>query len=121
MRMLRKIALIVLVASLFLIVALYFSTRITRSLGVPEWGSLDGPQPVWPAVLGFASMYAAAASAALLVVLSLVAAVRSLLDICCRQHPRGRRRRAREAIAARSTALKRANIISRHNNGSALA
>lgn len=61
--------------TLMLLVSGY--TEIGRSLG-QEWGSLDGPAPVWPAVLGFASMNLALLSGAVLAVLVSVAAGREL-------------------------------------------
>jgi len=44
-----------------------------------EWGSLDGPGPVWPAVLGFAALNVGALSGSVLAVLVLVFVGRELL------------------------------------------
>jgi len=61
----------------FGLVAVY--AAVGRSRG-EEWGSLNGPEPVWPAVLGFGSMWLMAISAAVLGLLVLVALVRELLS-----------------------------------------
>ncbi|MDY0912302.1 hypothetical protein [Rathayibacter festucae] len=62
------------IAALLLVIA-YVS--VGRSFG-QKWSSLDGPEPVWPAVVGFGSMNLAALSGATLAVLVLVFVGREL-------------------------------------------
>lgn len=75
----RAIFITVIVLGLNLTLTLLVSgyTEIGRSFG-QEWGSLDGPAPVWPAVLGFASMNLALLSGVVLPVLVSVAVGREL-------------------------------------------
>lgn len=42
-----------------------------------NWSSLNGPGPVWPAIVGFSAMYVIPISALFLVVLVLIAIVRA--------------------------------------------
>lgn len=62
------------IVALLLVIA-YVS--VGRGLG-QEWSSLDGPEPVWPAIVGFGSMNLAALSGAILAVLVIVAIGREL-------------------------------------------
>ena len=50
--------------------------NLGRSRG-EQWGSLDGPEPVWPAVLGFGALWAIPISAIVLVGLVVIAIVRA--------------------------------------------
>ncbi|MFZ4896363.1 hypothetical protein ACL9RL_18110 [Plantibacter sp. Mn2098] len=58
----------------FAFVAAY--TAIGRARG-EEWGSLDGPAPVWPAVVGFGSLHLMLLGAVALVILVAVAILRA--------------------------------------------
>ena len=49
---------------------------IGRNLG-ERWSSFDGPEPTWPVSVGFGSMWLAAISATVLILLILVAIVRA--------------------------------------------
>ncbi|GAB3142638.1 hypothetical protein GCM10027057_26950 [Marisediminicola antarctica] len=53
-------------------------TAIGRARG-ENWSSLNGPEPVWPAVVGFGAMYVIPISALLLVVLVVSAIVRAYM------------------------------------------
>ncbi len=53
-------------------------TAIGRARG-EYWSSLNGPEPVWPAVVGFGAMYVIPISAVVLVVLIVVAIVRAYM------------------------------------------
>jgi hypothetical protein len=54
----------------------YIYTAIGRSMG-QEWGSLDGPGQVWPAVLGFGSLNLGALSVAVLLLLIVISLIRA--------------------------------------------
>lgn len=68
------ISAIVLGASIIALVAVSGYAMLGRSLG-QNWSSLDGPEPVWPTVVGFGSMWMIAISAVVLVGLLIAAAV----------------------------------------------
>lgn len=70
---------VVLAASLVAMLALYAVTAIGRANGVEEWGSLNGPAPVWPAVVGFGSMWAAVLSLAALLLLTVISVIHALV------------------------------------------
>ena len=53
-------------------------TAIGRARG-ENWSSLNGPEPVWPAVVGFGAMYVIPISAFVLVVLVVGAIVRAYM------------------------------------------
>lgn len=60
------------------VVALLFVigyTNLGRSLG-QHWTSLDGPEPVWPAVIGFGSMNLIVVSGSVLLILGIVQFIR---------------------------------------------
>ena len=63
------------IVTLLLVIAY---TSVGRSFG-QEWGSLDGPAPVWPAILGFAAMNLGALSGSVLAVLVLIFLGRKLM------------------------------------------
>jgi len=63
------------IVTLLLVIAY---TSVGRSFG-QEWGSLDGPAPVWPAILGLAAMNLGALSGSVLVVLVLIFLGRELV------------------------------------------
>jgi len=63
------------IATLLLVIAY---TSVGRSFG-QEWGSLDGPAPVWPAILGYAAMNLGALSGSVLAVLVLIFLGRELV------------------------------------------
>lgn len=54
----------------FLAAIAYASTG--RALG-QQWSSLDGPAPIWPAVIGYGAPYVTIASALVLIVLVSIA------------------------------------------------
>lgn len=58
----------------FAFVSVY--AAIGRSMG-QEWGSFDGPGPVWPSVLGFGSLNLAAVSLVVLALLLAISLVRA--------------------------------------------
>ncbi len=64
--------------SLAVLLGIYAYVEIGRALG-EQWSSLDGPGPVWPAIVGFGAIYLIVISAAVLVVLVLVAIARAYL------------------------------------------
>jgi len=53
-------------------------TSVGRSFG-QEWGSLEGPAPVWPAILGYAAMNLGALSGSVLAALVLLFLGRELV------------------------------------------
>lgn len=53
-------------------------TAIGRARG-ESWSSLNGPEPVWPAVIGFGAMYVIPMTAVVLVVLIAIAVVRAYI------------------------------------------
>lgn len=62
-------------AGVIALVGVLIYISIGRSLG-QHWSSLGGPEPMWPAVVGFGAFYVIAISAALLVVQLIVVLVR---------------------------------------------
>lgn len=74
-----KIALWITSGTLLLSVAALLAvigyTNLGRSLG-QHWSSLDGPEPVWPAVIGFGSMNLIVVSGSVLVILGIVQLIR---------------------------------------------
>jgi hypothetical protein len=62
--------------SILTLLAVIAYVNTGRSRG-EQWSSLDGPEPVWPAVVGFAAMWAIPISAIVLVGLVLAAVVRA--------------------------------------------
>ena len=65
-------------ASIAVLLGVVAYVEIGRSRG-ENWSSLDGPEPIWPAVLGFGALWAIPISAVLLVALVVVAIVRAYL------------------------------------------
>jgi len=53
-------------------------TAVGRARG-ESWSSLNGPEPVWPAVIGFGAMYVIPTTAVVLVVLIAFAVVRAYI------------------------------------------
>lgn len=53
------------------LLGVYAFVAIGRSQG-EEWGSLVGPEPVWPAVIGFGALWVIPISALVLVVLVVI-------------------------------------------------
>ncbi|KGJ73394.1 hypothetical protein GY21_11280 [Cryobacterium roopkundense] len=64
--------------SVVVVLGIYAYVAVGNSLG-EQWSSLDGPGPVWRAIVGFGAVYAVVISAAVLVVLVLVAVLRAYL------------------------------------------
>lgn len=64
--------------SILVFVGVVAYVGVGSSRGEP-WSSLDGPEPVWPAVLGFGALYAIPISAIVLIGLVLAAIVRAYL------------------------------------------
>lgn len=62
-------------ASIVALVAVIAYASIGRGLG-QDWTSLDGPEPIWPAVIGYGAPYVTIASALVLVVLAMIALIR---------------------------------------------
>ena len=56
MKLASRIAWITLALSVVAFLVALGWASVGRALG-QEWSSLDGPEPVWPAVVGFASPY----------------------------------------------------------------
>lgn len=65
-------------ASIAVLLGVVAYVEIGRSRG-ESWSSLAGPEPVWPAVLGFGALWAIPISALLLVALVVIAIVRAYL------------------------------------------
>ncbi|WP_104191263.1 hypothetical protein [Cryobacterium sp. Y82] len=53
-------------------------TAVGRARG-ESWSSLNGPEPVWPAVIGFGAMYIIPTAAVVLVALIAIAVVRAYI------------------------------------------
>lgn len=66
-------------AGLLALLGVITYTSIGRALG-QHWTSLDGPEPVWPAVVGFGSMWLIAISGVTLVLLLLAALIHGLVQ-----------------------------------------
>jgi len=64
--------------SILVFVGVVAYVDIGRSRG-EQWSSLDGPEPVWPAVVGFGALYAIPISAIVLVGLVVAAILRAYL------------------------------------------
>lgn len=64
--------------SLLALIGVGIYTAIGRSRG-EHWSSLDGPEPIWPAVVGFGAMNLIAISAIVTIVLVLIAILRAYL------------------------------------------
>jgi len=64
--------------SILVFVGVVAYVDIGRSRG-EQWSSLDGPEPVWPAVVGFGALYAIPISAIVLVALVVAAILRAYL------------------------------------------
>lgn len=66
-----------LVLAIVALLSVYIFTSIGRSQG-EEWGSLNGPESVWPAVVGFSALWLIPISAVVLVLLIAIALVRDI-------------------------------------------
>lgn len=78
MKQLFLCTLVALVLGVVAVVGVYSYTAIGRSVG-EEWGSLDGPEPVWPSVIGFGGMHLIVISTLALLILALVGLLRAYL------------------------------------------
>ena len=67
-----------LVLGIVALLSVYVFTTIGRSRG-EEWGSLNGPESVWPVVVGFSALWSIPISASILVLLVVIALVRDIL------------------------------------------
>ena len=77
MKVLRIMALAVAVlmaASMLALVVAWGYTNLGALLG-QQWASLNGPEPVWPAVLGYGGMWLGTITFVALVIIGLVALV----------------------------------------------
>ncbi|MGV8883953.1 MAG: hypothetical protein ACOH19_17545 [Rhodoglobus sp.] len=77
MKFLKVVALTVAIAhavSLISLVIAWGYANLGALLG-QQWASLDGPEPVWPAFLGYGGMWLGAITFVILVVIGLVALV----------------------------------------------
>ncbi|TFC96809.1 MULTISPECIES: hypothetical protein [Cryobacterium] len=64
--------------SIFALLGVYVYVDIGWARG-EQWASLNGPEPIWPAVVGFGAMYLIPISALVMILLVGVAIARSYL------------------------------------------